>query len=145
VLQHTATHCMLTPFFNNGLCKPSSATDCNTLQQTAADCNTLHCNTLQHPACSHFPSICVFANTPVQQTATHCNIVQHTATQRTATHCNTLYAHTFPRYGSLQTLQCNRLQHTAPQHICATDFNTVQHPTTLHPLDTGIRKNTGLF
>jgi len=67
-----------------------TATHCNTLQHTAAHCNTPYtmpqyrqsvscgyCNTLQHTATHHTQSIsadkvyCVF-------TATHCNTLQHT-------------------------------------------------------------------
>ena len=92
-LQHTATHC-------------------NTLHHTVIYLHTLqhtvtHCNTLQHTATTYanthtvlpwgscFHTSIVFADVPLQHTATDCNSLQHTAThcntlQHTATHCNTL-------------------------------------------------------
>ena len=94
---------------------------CNTLQRTAAYCNTLRhagsglgarsdwqlCDTLQH-------------------TATHCNTLHHTAThcstlQHAATHCNTQGL----GLGARSNLHlCNALQHTA------THCNTLQHTAT---------------
>jgi len=62
---------------------------CNTLQHTAAHCNShaTHCNTLQHAA-------------------THCNTLQHTAT-----HWN------IPQL-QLPTTHCNAPQHPATHLMC---------------------------
>ena len=112
-LQHTATHCNTLQHtaiisrlwmsrvytdesrrtdLDKGHCigyvawvKESSATHCNTLQDTAT-----HCNTLQHTArhCNTRLSYCKtlqHAATHVYHTAEHGNTLQHTAT-----HCNTL-------------------------------------------------------
>jgi len=83
--------------YNNAL--QHTATNCNTLQQTATHTAT-PCNTRQHTATYY---------SALQHTATHCNTLQHTTThystlQHTATHCNTLQ-HT--------AAHCNTLQHTA--------------------------------
>jgi len=66
-LQHTATHCLYTRtrYQQEGKMPHKTEGTRNSLQHTAA-----HCNTLQH-------------------TATHCNTLQ-----QTATHCNTLPVHT---------------------------------------------------
>jgi len=63
------------------------ATRSNTLQRTAAQCNSLCSNMLQHAATR--------CNT-LQHTATHCNTLQHTATncntlQHTVAHCCTMW------------------------------------------------------
>jgi len=78
----------------------SAATLCNTLQHTAAQCNTLliesthrsrpnsRYNILQHTA--------TYCNT-LQHTATHCNTLQHTATNvYTHTVCVNMYQYYWP-------------------------------------------------
>jgi len=93
--------------------KTKSKKQVNVFVAGIRECNTLHCNTLQHTA--------THRNT-LQRTATHCNALQHTAT-----HCNTLHQ---------AATHCNTLQHTATlhntlQHI-ATHYNTQQHTATLY-------------
>jgi len=104
---------------------------CNTLQRTAAHCNTLQHATTRCDTHIHIDT-CINAATycnALQHTATHCNTLKHAATrcntlQHTATHCNTPQ-HTATHWNTLQhtATHCNTLQHTAThcnmlQHTC---------------------------
>jgi len=103
---------------------------CNTLQQTATDCNTLQC-TASHTAAprdffqkidlehnfSGANVVCV-GKTP----AAHFNKPQHTAT-----HCNTMQH--YSGKDLQQFLRRSRCNGRTPQHI-ATHCNTLQHTAT---------------
>jgi len=132
-----------------------NATNCSTLQCTAAHCVTLQftatdCKALQHtrtpraletaiPSC--MSRICFVWGAArrcnaLQDTTRHCNTLQHTAAhcstlQHTAAHCSTLQ-HTAAHCSTLQhtAAHCSTLQHTAAH--CSTLQHTAAHCSTPH-------------
>jgi len=74
-------------------CRVGGPQSGNTLQHTAARCNTLtatHCNTLTRTHCTNIDA--VGTQVSVQHTAKHCITLQHIVTHcntPTATHCKT--------------------------------------------------------
>ena len=115
-----------------------SATLCDTLQLTAA-----HCNTLQHTAdvqriatnrytLRHSVTHC----NSLQHTAAHCNTLQHTATHcRCAMHCNqVLHSATPCDTLQLTAAHCNTLQHTAAHCNTLPIFDVRSSSQCIHPL-----------
>jgi len=120
-LQRTAAYCNTLRHAGSGLGARSDWQLCDTLQHTAT-----HCNTLQHAGSGLGVRSDLHLCNVLQHTATHCNTLHHTAThcstlQHAATHCNTQGL----GLGARSNLHlCNALQHTA------THCNTLQHTAT---------------